>query len=67
MAKGWPTISKGVFHAGYNAGKNEGPSAGDRSMQTVSAKSHKQESALGRMLYQAKQKMTAMSMRKPRG
>lgn len=64
-SKGMPTISTGLFHDGYKSGQSEGPSPKERSMQTVSAKGGKKATALGRMLYQAKNKLTAMKMRKP--
>lgn len=64
MAKGsWPTQSKGVFYKGFTGAEGKSPS--ERSMQTVNARTRRQDSVRSRMLMPAKQKLTAMKMRKP--
>lgn len=60
-----PTVSKGIFYDGFKKGANQGQTPAERSMQTVTADGGKKESALGRMIYQAKSPNTAQSLRKP--
>ncbi len=64
--KGWPTVSKGIFYPGFNSGKSESQSAGERPNQTVKAGKHTPETDKGRILYSAKKVNTEMGMRKPK-
>lgn len=65
--KGWPTVSKGIFYPGFNSGKSESKSAGERPNKST-MKQNKAVSPmteLGRILYPAKSVNTEMGMRKP--
>lgn len=66
MAKGWPTISKGVFYTGFNKAKSESKSAGDRDNSKVkSPATNRKITDKGRMVYPAKSPLSDTKMRKP--
>jgi len=64
--KGGNAISKGVFHNGFNKGKDGPGGPAERSMQTVQA-SGKPLSKEARMKYEASKGLTKEGMRKPFG
>ncbi len=66
MAKGWPTISAGVFYPGYKKGAAEGRSPGTRDNNKIGTPpAHRKMTVRGRILYPAGDKLTAVKMRKP--
>ena len=59
MAKGWPTMCKGIFYAAFGAARSESPGAGSRDTKHVKPAAKNQESAESRVRYPARNAETA--------
>ncbi len=62
----WPTISKGIFYPGYNAGKNPGPEPAERDMEMPPETGGNSGTTITRVL-QGGNELTEDNMRKPFG
>jgi len=63
--KNYPSKSKGTFYPGYK--DTQGPSPGERSMQTVRVTQNKPLTAENMRKHGSKSPLTAQNMRKPFG